>query len=168
MPEQQRVVLMLSAMYFITYVDRVNVSSAAEAFRAELGFSNTQLGLVFSAFAYPYLVCQVIGGWFGDRFGARRTLIACGLTWAVATILTGLVGGLYTMLAARVLLGLGEGATFPTATRAMSHVVAGREGRVGAGDHAFGSAAGQCDHAAGGGLADRDDLLAGVVRGDGG
>jgi MFS family permease len=114
------VLLLLCAMYFITYVDRVNVSSAAAAFKAELGLSNTQLGLVFSAFAYPYLVCQVIGGWFGDRFGARRTLIVCGITWAVATILTGLVGGLYTMLAARVLLGLGEGATFPTATRAMS------------------------------------------------
>ncbi len=112
--------LLLCAMYFITYVDRVNVSSAAEAFKAELGLSNIQLGLVFSAFAYPYLVCQVIGGWFGDRFGARRTLVVCGLTWALATILTGFVGGLGTMLAARVLLGLGEGATFPTATRAMS------------------------------------------------
>ena len=114
------VLLLLCAMYFITYVDRVNVSSAAAAFKSELGLTNTQLGLVFSAFAYPYLVCQVIGGWFGDRFGARRTLIICGLTWAVATMLTGLVGGMWTMIAARVLLGLGEGATFPTATRAMS------------------------------------------------
>jgi ACS family glucarate transporter-like MFS transporter len=114
------VLLLLCAMYFITYVDRVNVSSAAAVFKAELGLTNTQLGLVFSAFGYPYLVCQVIGGWFGDRFGARRTLIVCGLTWAVATMLTGLVTGLWTMLAARVLLGLGEGATFPTATRAMT------------------------------------------------
>ena len=114
------VLLLLCAMYFITYVDRVNVSSASLAFQKELGLSNTELGVVFSAFAYPYLVCQVIGGWFSDRFGARRTLIVCGLTWALATILTGLVGGLATMIAARVLLGLGEGATFPTATRAMS------------------------------------------------
>ncbi|MBV8914455.1 MAG: MFS transporter [Acetobacteraceae bacterium] len=114
------VLLLLCAMYFITYVDRVNVSSAAAAFKTDLGLSNTELGLVFSAFAYPYLACQIIGGWFGDRFGARRTLIVCGLTWAIATILTGLVGGLTSMLAVRVLLGLGEGATFPTATRAMS------------------------------------------------
>jgi MFS family permease len=114
------VLLLLCAMYFITYVDRVNVSSAAEAFQHDLGLNKTELGLVFSAFAYPYLVCQVVGGWFSDRFGARRTLVVCGLVWAVATILTGLVGSLATMLAARVLLGLGEGATFPTATRAMS------------------------------------------------
>jgi len=107
-------------MYFITYIDRVNVSSAAAAFKAELGLTNTQLGFVFSAFAYPYLLFQVIGGWFGDRFGARWTLTICGVVWALATILTGLAGGLTSLILARVLLGLGEGATFPVATRAMS------------------------------------------------
>ena len=114
------VLLLLCAMYFITYVDRVNVSSAAEALKLDLGLTNTQLGLAFSVFGYPYLICQVVGGWFSDRFGARRTLIVCGLTWSAATVLTGLVGGLWTLLGARMLLGLGEGATFPTATRAMS------------------------------------------------
>ncbi len=114
------VLLLLCIMYFVTYMDRVNVSTAAAAFKSDLGLSNTQLGLVFSAFAYPYLACQVIGGWFGDRFGARRTLTICGLIWAVATILTGFVGGLWSLLLVRVMLGLGEGATFPTATRAMS------------------------------------------------
>ena len=45
--------------------------------------TNTQIGLVFSAFAYPYLVFQIIGGWVSDRFGTRRTLIVCGLIWAI-------------------------------------------------------------------------------------
>ena len=114
------VLLLLCVMYFVTYVDRVNVSTAAAAFQHELGLNNTELGLVFSAFAYPYLLFQVIGGWFGDRFGARWTLTICGVVWAAGTILTGLVGGLASMLAARALLGLGEGATFPVATRAMA------------------------------------------------
>jgi MFS family permease len=56
-------------MYFITYVDRVNVSTAAIEFSKDFHLSNTQVGLVFSAFAYPYLIFQVIGGWVGDRFG---------------------------------------------------------------------------------------------------
>jgi MFS family permease len=115
-----KILLLICVMYFITYMDRVNVSTAAAAFKSELGLSNTQLGLAFSAFAYPYLACQVIGGWFGDRFGARRTLTVCGLIWAVATILTGFVGGLWSLILVRMMLGLGEGATFPTATRAMS------------------------------------------------
>lgn len=119
----QVILALLCLMYFITYLDRVNVSTAAAGFREEFGLSNTQLGLVFSAFAYPYLVFQIIGGWVSDRFGARRTLIACGFIWASATVLTGMAGGLVSLLAARVLLGFGEGATFPAATSAMSRWV---------------------------------------------
>jgi MFS family permease len=116
-----RVLLLLCAMYFITYIDRVNVSTAASQFGVELGLSHTQIGFVFSAFAYPYLIFQIIGGWVGDRFGPRRTLAVCAVIWAGATVLTGLAGGFASMIFARVLLGLGEGATFPTATRAMSN-----------------------------------------------
>ncbi len=49
---------------------------------------------MFSAFAYPYLLFQVIGGWVGDRFGPRKTLFWCGMIWAAATIATGFVNGL--------------------------------------------------------------------------
>lgn len=115
-----KVLALLCVMYFITYMDRVNVSTAGSAFQTELHLSNTQLGLVFSAFAYPYLVFQIIGGWAADKLGARLMLTLCGVVWAGATILTGLSGGLVTLVIARLLLGLGEGATFPTATKAMA------------------------------------------------
>ena len=88
---------MLCVMYFITYVDRVNIGTAASEIQKELHLSNTQLGLVFSAFAYPYLLFQVIGGWVGDHFGPRRTLFWCGLIWAASTIMTGFVTGLTTL-----------------------------------------------------------------------
>ncbi|MDF9788297.1 MFS transporter [Polynucleobacter sphagniphilus] len=114
------VLALFCAMYFLTYIDRVNVSSAAAGFGTEFNLSKTQIGFVFSAFAYPYLIFQIIGGWVSDRFGAKRTLIYSGLIWALATILTGFAGGLVSLVAARVLLGLGEGATFPAATSAMA------------------------------------------------
>src|SRR6201995_3163890 len=88
------VLALLCMMYFINYLDRVNVSTAAAGFSKEFDLSKTQIGLVFSAFAYPYLVFQIIGGWVSDRFGARRTLIVCGLIWATAAGLMGLAGGL--------------------------------------------------------------------------
>ena len=115
------VLALLCLMYFITYIDRVNVSTAADAFKTELGLSNTQVGFVFSAFAYPYLAFQVFGGWLSDRFGARKTLTVCALIWAGATIATGFSGGLVSLVIARFFLGFGEGATFPTATRAMAN-----------------------------------------------
>src|SRR5256885_3533911 len=103
------VLVLLCLMYGITYIDRVNVSTAAAVFRKDLGLNNTQVGLVFSAFAYPYLIFQIIGGWVGDRFGARLALTVAGVIWASATILTGMVGSLTTMILARVMLGFGEG-----------------------------------------------------------
>jgi MFS transporter, ACS family, glucarate transporter len=119
--------IVLALMYFLTYLDRVNVSTAAAGFGKEFDLSKTQIGLVFSAFAYPYLFLQIVGGWISDRFGARRTLIACGLIWAAATALTGLAVGIASMIIARVLLGIGEGATFPAATCAMSRWVVKEE-----------------------------------------
>jgi MFS family permease len=129
---------MLCVMYFITYVDRVNIGTAASEIQKELHLTNTQLGLVFSAFAYPYLLFQVIGGWVGDHFGPRRTLFWCGFIWAGATIMTGFVTGIVTLFMARVALGFGEGATFPTATRAMQYwTPADRRGFAQGLTHAF-------------------------------
>src|SRR5580700_1931148 len=114
------VLLIICLMYLILYVDRVNISTAAPLIKADLGLSNTQLGLAFSAFAYPYALFQLIGGYFGDKFGARLTLFVSGLIVCAATAATGAVGGLASLFAARLALGIGEGAAFPTATRAMA------------------------------------------------
>jgi sugar phosphate permease len=110
---------LLCVMYMITYVDRVNIATAGPAISHELGLTNTRLGFVLSAFGYSYLLFQVFGGWVGDRFGPHLTLFVCGLIWAAATILTGAATGLVMLFFVRVLLGVGEGATFPVATRAM-------------------------------------------------
>jgi sugar phosphate permease len=114
------VLFMLCLMYMITYIDRVNISTAAIVFKGELGLSNTDYGAIFAAFGWSYAAFQIIGGFIGDRWGPRLTLGVCGAIWAVSTICTGLAGGFWGLILARLALGLGEGATFPTATRAMS------------------------------------------------
>lgn len=96
-------------------------ATAAGAIKAELGLSNTELGVAFSAFAYSYAICQIGGGWIADRFGARITLIGCGLIWVVSTFTTGLVHSLGLLFAARLLLGIGEGATLPAPRRQPAH-----------------------------------------------
>src|SRR5262249_42886967 len=103
-------------------LDRVNISTAvaSDQFRKEIPLTETQASLIFSLFAYPYLFFQISGGWVADKFGPRRALTICGIIWAGATGMTGLVGGIVMRGVSRVILGFGEGATFPTATRAMS------------------------------------------------
>jgi MFS family permease len=81
-------------MYFLFYMDRVNISSLAPVIGKELQLSAFDLGMVFSAFAYPYALFQIIGGYVGDRLGPKVTLGLCGLLVAAATIWTGLAGGL--------------------------------------------------------------------------
>lgn len=114
------VLFLLCLMYMITYIDRVNISTAAIVFKGELGLSNTDYGAIFAAFGWSYAAFQIIGGFIGDRLGPRLTLGVCGAIWATSTICTGLVDGFWGLILARLALGLGEGATFPTATRAMS------------------------------------------------
>ena len=129
---------LLCLMYLITYVDRVNIATAAPEIKRELALSNTQLAFILSAFGYPYIVFQIFGGWLGDRVGPRRTLFVCGLIWASATILTGFAGTLTALFLVRLLLGVGEGATFPVATRAMQAWTApGRRGFAQGITHAF-------------------------------
>ncbi|NTY35053.1 MFS transporter [Burkholderia diffusa] len=119
--QRRHTLWLLCALSFILYVDRVNLATAAGAIKAELGLSNTELGIAFSAFAYSYAICQIGGGWIADRFGARITLIGCGLIWVVSTFTTGLVHSLTLLFAARLLLGIGEGATLPAQARAITH-----------------------------------------------
>src|ERR1700722_18986775 len=107
-------------MYLILYIDRVNIVSSAPLIKSELHLSNTQPGLVFSSFAIFYAIFQIVGGWIGDRLGARSTLTLCCALVAVSTVLTGAVNGFGSLFTARLVLGLGEGAAFPTATRAMT------------------------------------------------
>jgi len=117
-----RLVLFLTClMYLIFYVDRVNISTAAPFMQKDLGLTTTQLGLAFSAFAYPYAFFQIAGGWLGDRLGPRLTLTLCAALVGIATIWTGFVGGLAALFMSRLALGMGEGPAFPTATRALSN-----------------------------------------------
>ncbi|HEY7390481.1 MAG TPA: MFS transporter [Bryobacteraceae bacterium] len=114
------VLALLCALYLILFVNRVNLSTAAPPIKADLNLSNTQLGLIFSAFAIPYAVLQLAGGWIGDTFGPRLVLSVCCAVVALSTTLTGAAGGFASLFALRIVLGLGEGPAFPTATRAMS------------------------------------------------
>ena len=115
------VLFVICLMYLIFYIDRVNISTAAPLMQKDLGLTATQLGIAFSAFAYPYAFFQIAGGWLGDRVGPRKTLALCAVIVALSTIWTGLVGGLASLFLARLALGIGEGPAFPTATRALSN-----------------------------------------------
>jgi MFS family permease len=145
-----RVVALLTLAVFINFVDRGNLATAGPLIRDQLGLSNTQLGLLLSAFFWSYTPAQLPAGWLAERLDARRVL-ACGLAvWGVATALTGLATGFMMLLVLRVMLGLGESVMYPASMKILAQeALEGQRGRangfLGAGLYAgpaFGTLAG--------------------------
>jgi sugar phosphate permease len=114
------ILAVMCLMYFIAYIDRVNIAVAGPMIRKEFALTPTELGIVFSAFAYPYAAMQIFGGWCADKFGPRLVLTVLSLIWAAATVACGFAWGLTSLLMFRFVLGIGEGGAFPTATRAFT------------------------------------------------
>jgi sugar phosphate permease len=113
------VLLLISLMYMITYMDRTGISIAAPAMQKDFGLSPTAMGIVFSVFLWAYAIGQVPGGSLADRFGPRLILLMIVPFWSVMTGLTAVAFGAASLIGIRFVFGLAESAAFPTATRAM-------------------------------------------------
>jgi sugar phosphate permease len=113
------ILALISLMYLITYLDRVNISTAAPEISKEFGFDKITMGAIFSAFVWAYAIFQVPGGWLSDRFGARNVLASIVVYWSAMTAVTAAAMGAVSFVVIRFLFGIGEAGAFPGATRAM-------------------------------------------------
>jgi len=118
-----RLVLLVTGAVFINYIDRGNLATAAPLMQDELHLSASQLGVLLSAFYYGYVVCMPAMGWLAERYGAKIVLGAGVAVWSLATLTTGFAGSFLTLLALRVLLGIGESGAFPCASKILAHAV---------------------------------------------
>jgi ACS family sodium-dependent inorganic phosphate cotransporter len=108
-------VLLLCAATFISYIDRTNISVGALAMQTQLGWSETQKGVVFSSFFVGYMLMMVASGALAHRYGGKIVLGIAVIWWSLFTALTppAALASLPTLVAARIALGLGEAAVFP-------------------------------------------------------
>src|ERR1051326_8952677 len=113
------ILFLICLMYLITYLDRVNISTAAPVISKEFGFDKITMGFIFSAFVWAYAIFQVPGGWLSDRFGARPVLATIVAYWSVMTAATAAATGATSFIVVRFLFGIGEAGAFPGATRSM-------------------------------------------------
>jgi sugar phosphate permease len=113
------VLLLISLMYMITYMDRTGISIAAPAMAKEFGLSQTALGIVFSVFLWAYALGQIPLGSLADRLGPRLVLLIIVPFWSLMTAMTAIAGGIASLIVIRFVFGLAEAGAFPAATRAM-------------------------------------------------
>ncbi|MDP9160597.1 MAG: MFS transporter [Acidobacteriota bacterium] len=122
------IVAMLTGFAFVSYLQRINISVAAEMMGPELHLSKIQIGQIFSSFLVGYAIFQIPGGMFADRFGTRITLAISAALWGVFTVFTGMVpslastatGAIFLALwLSRFFLGSAEATTYPVGALAV-------------------------------------------------
>lgn len=117
------IVLMLFIATTINYADRATISIAGPDMAKDLGLTPVQMGYVFSALSWSYVLAQIPGGWLLDRFSVKWVYAAAIFLWSAFTLVQGGIG-FFTGLTAVILLfvlrlavGLTEAPIFPANAR---------------------------------------------------
>ena len=111
------VLLALAAL--INYIDRGNLSIAASLLKDELNLSTSQLGILLSSFFWTYSLFLPVSGWLADRYDAKWVMAVGFFLWSGATAATGSLHAFSALLAARLMLGIGESAAYPCYARTL-------------------------------------------------
>lgn len=122
-PYRIYVLLILTTVYVLNFVDRQLLVILQEPIKAELNLSDTQLGLLTGfAFALFYVICGIPIARWADQ-GVRRNIIALALTvWSAMTAICGLAGNYTHLLLARIGVGVGEAGGSPPAHSMISDI----------------------------------------------
>ena len=104
---------LLLAVNLLNYIDRQVLFAVFPLIKADLSISDTELGLLGSAFMVSYMVIAPVFGWLGDHWDRVKLASTGVVIWSFATILAGFAPGYRTLLAARATVGVGE-ASFGT------------------------------------------------------
>ena len=116
MPIRFKVIFYSFLAVFICYIDRVNISVAIIPMQNQFGWSESQVGLILGSFYAGYMVSMTLGGYLADKYGGKKVLGYGLLLWSFFTVITPAFAysGLWLLILIRVLMGLGEGITFPS------------------------------------------------------
>lgn len=109
------VVLMCFAAAFVCYIDRVNISIAIIPMAEHFGWSGTEKGFVLSSFFIGYMLGQIPAGWMANHYGGKLVLGLALLVWSITTVITPIAAlvGFSALILTRIVMGMGEAATFP-------------------------------------------------------
>src|SRR5262252_4650120 len=102
--------LVVVTLNFLNYIDRYILSAVLPRMQSELSLTNTQAGLLATAFLFAYFITSPIFGALGDRL-SRTRLMAVGVSaWSIASAATGIMRGFVRLMIARSSVGVGEAA----------------------------------------------------------
>ena len=103
---------------WLSYVDRQILAVLSPMILRDTGLTAQSYGEVVSAFSIAYMIANPLWGSILDYVGLRMGMVAAVTIWTIASTSHAWMAGFLGFAAARALLGLGEGATFPGGLRA--------------------------------------------------
>jgi ACS family hexuronate transporter-like MFS transporter len=118
---------LLFASTVINYIDRQTLSLLAPYLKLEYHWTNSDYANIAIAFRVAYSIGQAGFGKLMDRIGTRRGLTVTVICYSLISMLTSLARGFYSFATFRFLLGAGESANWPAATKAVSEWFPNRE-----------------------------------------
>jgi len=113
-----------SLIFFITlinFIDRSAISFVIEPLKQEFHFTDTQFGMILSAFGLGYVLLTAFGGWLVDTWGTRIVWPLAAVGWSLCVGLLGFAVGFWSFIGLRFLLGVAEGPHFPAMSRSISN-----------------------------------------------
>ena len=116
------ILALLFAASVINYIDRQSLSILARTIQDELNISDLGYANVVQMFLLAYMISFLAAGWITDRLGTRRSMVLFIGWWSLANMLTGFVGSLRGLAAARFLLGAGESGLYVVAPKVVSQL----------------------------------------------
>ena len=112
MQKKYAVLITLSVLSVITFLDRTAISLAGQRITHELGLSEIQFGWILGAFTIAYGLFEIPTGLLGDKWGAKKILARVVIWWSLFTVLTGIAGGFASLFIIRFLFGVGEAGAY--------------------------------------------------------
>jgi len=95
MSRRYQVLMALSLLSMITFLDRIALSSASGSIMHDLNLNTVQWGWILGMFTLAYGLFEIPTGWLGDRIGGKRVLFRVVLCWSFLPLLTGFSTGIY-------------------------------------------------------------------------
>ncbi|WP_347557491.1 MFS transporter [Robbsia sp. KACC 23696] len=106
--------IFLFSLTTINYIDRVALSVAAQPIAHEFGIGPIEMGFLLSSFIWTYFASLLVWGLALDRWGTRYVNAAGMAIFSLATIATGFAWSYGSILATRLVMGVGEASSFPS------------------------------------------------------
>jgi ACS family tartrate transporter-like MFS transporter len=108
-----RIIPFVFLLYFVAYLDRINIGFAALTMNKELAVTSQQFGLLAGIFFFGYAIFEIPSNLLLDKIGARIWIARILITWGILATLTGFAHTVHQLYVVRFLLGLAEAGYLP-------------------------------------------------------